>query len=94
MSSSEPIAFSKFHGLGNDFVIIDCSALVGAQRWLPASDCKAICDRNFGIGADGVIMYAAIDENVSSLYRISSDTVTSLPSPAQDLFLRDANRER
>lgn len=66
MTTFEPLVFSKFHGLGNDFVIIDCSAGAGAeaQRWLPDSDCKAMCDRNFGVGADGVIMYAAVDKNV------------------------------
>ncbi|CAM9443513.1 unnamed protein product [Ectocarpus fasciculatus] len=68
MTTFEPLVFSKFHGLGNDFVIIDCSAGAGAeaQRWLPDSDCKAICDRNFGVGADGVIMYAAVDKNACS----------------------------
>lgn len=47
------IAFSKYHGLGNDFILIDnrdssepCITQEQAVQW---------CDRNFGIGADGVI---------------------------------------
>ncbi len=47
------IAFSKYHGLGNDFILIDnrdssepCLTPEQAIRW---------CDRHFGIGADGVI---------------------------------------
>lgn len=47
------IAFVKYHGLGNDFILIDNRQSVDpvltpeqAVRW---------CDRHFGIGADGVI---------------------------------------
>lgn len=47
------IAFSKYHGLGNDFVLIDNRH----QNDLVLSADQTIqwCDRNFGIGADGVI---------------------------------------
>ena len=47
------IEFVKYHGLGNDFILIDnrqspqpCLTPEQAVRW---------CDRHFGIGADGVI---------------------------------------
>lgn len=47
------LTFRKYHGLGNDFILIDnrhdsqpCLDPATAQRW---------CDRHFGIGADGVI---------------------------------------
>ncbi|MGA1265461.1 MAG: diaminopimelate epimerase [Prochlorothrix sp.] len=47
------LAFTKYHGLGNDFILLDnrhdltpCLTPEEAVRW---------CDRNFGIGADGVI---------------------------------------
>jgi diaminopimelate epimerase len=45
--------FSKYHGLGNDFILVD-----NRQRPEPKlSPEKAVtwCDRHFGIGADGVI---------------------------------------
>lgn len=47
------IAFSKYHGLGNDFVLVDNRH----QPNLLLTSEQAIkwCDRNFGIGADGVI---------------------------------------
>jgi diaminopimelate epimerase len=47
------IAFSKYQGLGNDFILID-----NRQSETPIIDPdEAIiwCDRHFGIGADGVI---------------------------------------
>jgi len=51
--------FSKYQGLGNDFLLVD------ARRQGPAADAAAVltperirrlCDRRFGVGADGVIV--------------------------------------
>jgi diaminopimelate epimerase len=55
LSGNKPmkILFSKFHGAGNDFVIID-SRNSGIQ--LSASQIQRLCNRNFGIGADGLIL--------------------------------------
>lgn len=46
--------FTKMHGLGNDFVIVDCPVPEHA-----ASLCTALCDRRLGVGADGVIFVSA-----------------------------------
>ena len=45
--------FSKYHGLGNDFILID-----NRHQPVPvlsSEQAVAWCDRHFGIGADGVI---------------------------------------
>ncbi|MFC1659763.1 diaminopimelate epimerase [Pseudomonadota bacterium] len=47
------IPFIKMHGLGNDFVIIDNRSL-GLN--LSSKQIKKICDRNFGIGCDEMIV--------------------------------------
>jgi diaminopimelate epimerase len=47
------IAFTKYHGLGNDFVLVDNRHQ--ADLLLTAEQATKWCDRNFGIGADGVI---------------------------------------
>ena len=47
------IAFSKYHGLGNDFILIDNRH--SAEPSLTSEQAVNWCDRNFGIGADGVI---------------------------------------
>ena len=47
--------FVKAHGTGNDFVVID--DLTGSIE-ISAAQVRAICDRHFGIGADGVIRIA------------------------------------
>jgi diaminopimelate epimerase len=49
------IAITKFHGLGNDFVVVPDRNL---PRRLPDL-ARAICDRHTGIGADGFIVVAS-----------------------------------
>ena len=47
------LAFSKYHGLGNDFVLIDNRSQ--PEPMMTPEEAIAVCDRNFGIGGDGVI---------------------------------------
>lgn len=47
------ISFSKYHGTGNDFVVIDGRNVSFSTAMLPVSD---FCNRRTGIGADGLIM--------------------------------------
>jgi tRNA dimethylallyltransferase len=49
------VEFVKAHGTGNDFVVIE--DLID-EFDLSAEQVRAICDRHFGIGADGVIRIA------------------------------------
>lgn len=59
------LEFAKLHGLGNDFVVVDDRArvieLTGAQV-------RRLCDRNFGIGADGVILVRPSDDPACAAY--------------------------
>jgi diaminopimelate epimerase len=48
------IRFAKAHAYGNDFVYVEQSAVAGAD--LPAL-ARRICERNAGVGADGLIVY-------------------------------------
>jgi diaminopimelate epimerase len=47
------LAFTKYHGLGNDFILIDNRHQT--EPLLTPDDAIRWCDRHFGIGADGVI---------------------------------------
>jgi len=50
------IDFVKMHGLGNDFVLINClNKSLGDSSFLSYL-AKKLCDRNFGIGADGLML--------------------------------------
>lgn len=48
------VPFSKYTGCGNDFILIDNRQ--GSLRNLRAKDIARLCHRNFGIGADGLIL--------------------------------------
>lgn len=52
-ASHSKVEFAKYQGLGNDFILID-----NRHSEVPVLDqdtAKRMCDRNFGIGGDGVI---------------------------------------
>ncbi|HLF45392.1 MAG TPA: diaminopimelate epimerase [Chitinophagaceae bacterium] len=49
------IKFHKYQGTGNDFIILDNRK--GEYAALSASDVKKLCKRNFGIGADGLMLF-------------------------------------
>jgi diaminopimelate epimerase len=52
-AAAATLPFSKYHGLGNDFVLVDARS--GDAPPMTPAEAEAMCDRNFGVGADGVI---------------------------------------
>ncbi len=56
------LKFSKLHGLGNDFVVID-AINQRLDRVSLNSLAEALCDRHFGIGADGLILVLQSDHS-------------------------------
>lgn len=64
--------FVKLHGLGNDFVVIDD---LDGKVALTAGQVSQLCDRAFGIGADGVILVrpSARPECRAYMHYINSD---------------------
>lgn len=58
------LPFTKLQGLGNDFVVLDAAQLQEfagrhiVEQWkeLAPTWARALCDRHFGIGADGLIV--------------------------------------
>lgn len=47
------IEFTKYHGLGNDFILVDNRT--SSNPVVTPQEAIKLCDRHFGIGADGVI---------------------------------------
>ena len=48
------LRFSKYHGLGNDFILVN--GLGTPAPDIGPQEAIRLCDRHFGIGADGVIL--------------------------------------
>ncbi len=47
------MAFTKYHALGNDYIVIDPKDLSAP---LTTDQVKLICHRNFGVGSDGILL--------------------------------------
>ncbi len=54
MSAFAEIPFEKYHGTGNDFLVIDAETYVPDRRGLAQRE----CDRETGVGADGILFLA------------------------------------
>jgi diaminopimelate epimerase len=62
------LKFTKMHGAGNDFVVID---LISQRYKLRPRDVRLIADRRFGVGCDQVLVVEAPgNPSVDFLYRI------------------------
>jgi diaminopimelate epimerase len=64
--------FTKMHGLGNDFVMVDCFEEKLDEAALPDLARRA-CDRHFGVGADGVILAGPSDKADFRMRLINAD---------------------
>ena len=44
--------FVKGHGLGNDYIVM----VEGASPKMTEANVRLLCDRNYGIGSDGILL--------------------------------------
>jgi diaminopimelate epimerase len=65
-----PLAFSKMHGLGNDFVVIDAR---GQHVTMTATLARALADRKTGIGCDQLIVIGNSDRADVSMRIFNQD---------------------
>ncbi|MFP3365956.1 diaminopimelate epimerase, partial [Pseudoalteromonas sp. SIMBA_148] len=62
------VNFTKMHGLGNDFMVID---LISQRSRLRDADIRRLADRNFGIGFDQLLVVEPPrDPDMDFRYRI------------------------
>lgn len=69
------LSFYKYQGTGNDFVIID-----NREQIFPKNDTKLVaklCDRKFGVGADGLILLENDSSSDFKMVYFNSDGNTS-----------------
>src|SRR5258708_22747599 len=62
--------FTKMHGLGNDFLVVD-AALAEGVDWTSAA--PALCDRHRGVGADGVLLVGAGEGGRMRMLLVNAD---------------------
>jgi diaminopimelate epimerase len=69
------INFHKYHGTGNDFVLLDNRK--GEYNSITQKQIEAICHRRFGIGADGLMMLQNCADADFEMVYYNSDGRTS-----------------
>ncbi|MEA2959152.1 MAG: diaminopimelate epimerase [Alphaproteobacteria bacterium] len=64
-----PLNFIKFHGFGNDYIVIDAEQFRDPNNW--GSFARRICNRHYGAGADGIaVVSPSPDEDADFRVRI------------------------
>ncbi len=85
------ISFDKYQGAGNDFIMLDNRS--GVYSSLSQLQLKKLCDRNYGIGADGVILVETTTEaDFEMLYYNSDGNPSSLCGNGSRCTVAFANR--
>lgn len=69
------IHFHKYQATGNDFVLIDNRS---TNRSFSKEEIKKVCDRRFGVGADGLILIENTEEADFNMVYYNSDGSQSL----------------
>jgi diaminopimelate epimerase len=67
--------FAKYHGLGNDFLVVDLRNARGddAAAAQDPAVVRALCDRQFGVGGDGVLAVLPSDGADARMRVLNSD---------------------
>jgi diaminopimelate epimerase len=52
MTELANLRFAKYEGLGNDFIVVDATS----ETLIDTAQVIKLCDRHFGVGADGVLL--------------------------------------
>jgi len=63
--------FSKMHGLGNDYIYVDC--VRGPMVEDPVGLSQRISDRHFGVGSDGLILICPSDKADARMRMFNAD---------------------
>jgi diaminopimelate epimerase len=64
------VHFKKYHGLGNDYLVIDPNV---RDFPMTQANIRLICDRNFGVGSDGILYGPRLEDDMPSLRIFNPD---------------------
>ena len=71
------VHFKKYHGLGNDYLVIDPNVYDVAMT---QENIRLICDRNFGVGSDGILYGPCNQRTEDGRQRTEGSAVVRPPS--------------
>ncbi len=85
------VHFKKYHGLGNDYLVIDPNVRDVAMT---EANIRLICDRNFGVGSDGILYGPILDVGRASSHdnpEASGDARPTASMPALKILNPDGS---
>ncbi|WP_039715845.1 hypothetical protein [Scytonema millei] len=80
------IDFYKYHALGNDYIVIDPNT---SNFHLNQKAIQLICDRNFGIGSDGILYGPILKAEKIELKIFNPDGKVHMPGEKIDIEIKD-----
>jgi len=73
------LEFTKYHGAGNDFIMVDGFKNQEIMHQLSKDDIAFVCKRHFGIGADGLIIISPlVGYDLEMIYYNSDGAISSM----------------
>lgn len=63
------VTFEKYHCMGNDYLVYDPNK---NEMELNEENIRLICDRNFGVGSDGILAGPYLDQEKMYVIRAST----------------------
>jgi diaminopimelate epimerase len=60
-NSKNVLYFSKYHGTGNDFILVDGIRYPDTPSWWHREAIEKLCHRHYGVGADGLLVLLESD---------------------------------
>ncbi|RJP77616.1 MAG: diaminopimelate epimerase [Candidatus Zixiibacteriota bacterium] len=73
--SKNVLYFAKYHGAGNDFIMVDGIKYPDTPSWWHRETIYKLCSRRFGVGADGLIVLLPSEECDYRMKYFNSDGV-------------------
>ncbi|MCU0915033.1 MAG: diaminopimelate epimerase [Planctomycetes bacterium] len=64
------VHFKKYHGLGNDYLVIDPNV---QDFKMTEANIRLLCDRNFGVGSDGILYGPGFEDRMPTLRIFNPD---------------------
>src|SRR6478672_2350924 len=71
LTEAPAMKFTKMHGIGNDYVYVDC--VRNKPPADPAALARAVSDRHFGIGSDGLILICPSERGDARMRMFNAD---------------------
>src|ERR687887_745632 len=74
LRASSRMRFSKWHGLGNDYLLVERSELAVP---LTPERVQRLCDYHFGVGSDGILEVVSADRDAAQIVIWNPDGSTA-----------------